>query len=108
MDNVMRGDIHIGMDSVLVRLSAGNPYKIRFAKKSDGWEWLYDQKNVMVVYDDNGKVKDIVEGVPEQEQTEALATAVVGIGALSFGAMAWRFISFPFRLIGRLFAFLGL
>lgn len=108
MTYVMRGDIHIGMDSVLVRLSAGNPYKIRFAKKSDGWEWLYDQKNVMVVYDDNGKVKDIVEGVPSKEGDEAVAMLVVGAGALSFGAMAWRFISFPFRLIGRLFAFLGL
>lgn len=108
MNNVMRSDIHIGMDSALVRLSAGNPYINRFAKKSDGWEWLYSSKDVMVVFDDNGKVKDIVEGVPSKEGDEAVAMLVVGAGALSFGAMAWRFISFPFRLIGRLFAFLGL
>ena len=108
MNNVMRSDIHVGMDSTLVRLSAGNPYINRFAKKSDGWEWLYSSKDVMVVFDDNGKVKDIVEGVPSKEGDEAVAMLVVGAGALSFGAMAWRFISFPFRLIGRLFAFLGL
>lgn len=108
MNNVMRSDIHIGMDSALVRLSVGNPYINRFAKKSDGWEWLYSSKDVMVVFDDNGKVKDIVEGVPSKEGDEAVAMLVVGAGALSFGAMAWRFISFPFRLIGRLFAFLGL
>lgn len=108
MNNVMRGDIHIGMDSVLVRLSAGNPNEIRFARRTDGWEWLYLYKDVMVVYDENGKVKDIIEGVPSEEAAAEAAVVLVGIGAWSFGAMAWRFISFPFRLIGRLFSFLGL
>ena len=108
MTNVMRGDIYIGMDSVLVRLSAGNPNEIRFARRTDGWEWLYLYKDVMVVYDENGKVKDIVEGVPSEEAAAEAAVVLVGIGAWSFGAMAWRFISFPFRLVGRLFSFLGL
>lgn len=62
----------------------------------------------MVVFDEKGKVKDIVEGVPSQEGDEAVAKLVIGIGALSFGAWLYRIVSFPFRLIGRLFAFLGL
>ena len=108
MTHIMRGDIHLGMDSALVRLSAGEPRSIKFATKSDGLEWRYVTKDVMVVFDDKGKVKDIVEGVPSQEGEEAIAMLVVGAGALSFGAMLYRIVSFPFRLIGRLFAFLGL
>lgn len=108
MTHIMRGDIYIGMDSALVRLSAGAPRSVKFATKSDGLEWRYITKDVMVVFDNNGKVKDIVEGIPSQEGDEAVAKLVVGIGALSFGAWLYRIVSFPFRLIGRLFAFLGL
>ena len=107
MTHVMRGNIHIGMDSALVRLSAGCPQEARFAKKSDGLEWLYWKKDVMIVFDDNGKVKDIVEGVPSEEAEVAVAAVAIGIGALSFGVWLFRCISFPFRLIGKLFAFLG-
>ena len=108
MTYVMRGNIHIGMDSALVRLSAGEPRSVKYATKSDGLEWRYTTKDVMVVFDEKGKVKDIVEGVPSQEGDEAVAKIVIGIGALSFGAWLYRIVSFPFRLIGRLFAFLGL
>lgn len=78
MNNVMRSDIHIGMDSALVRLSAGNPYINRFAKLAFTFSVANPKANAGIVAYYENHIDDILNQAQSYasngQYDEAIAT----------------------------------
>ena len=106
MAAVMLGEVIEGMDSTLVGMSLGRTgNREEFA---NGHGWIYTHKDVMVVFDQNYKVKGLVVGAATAQFTLECVEIILAATTFKVISVTGRVVSAPAKIVKKLINFFGL
>ncbi len=106
MAAVMKGEVIEGMDTTLVGMSLG--YTTNRHEFSGGFGWIYTNKDVMIVFNEEGQAKGMIVGAATAQFTKNCVELILAATTFKVLSVTGRVISAPFKIAKKLINFFGL